>query len=127
MDELAAAECVGCLSERRSHALFCTHVTILIFRKNEKATRTATRHNLKDVNILETVETNVRAEQFACEKNDKSVRTDTKHNLKDVVITDTVEGGVRKEQHNREKTWTATGRQQKVDNTNFDMARALFN
>jgi hypothetical protein len=96
-------------------------------RKNEKATRIATKHNLKDVNITETVETNVRAEQYQSEKNDKSVRTDTKNNLKDVVITDTIEGGVRKEQHNREKTWTETGRQQKVANTNFDMARALFN
>ena len=28
---------------------------------------------------------------------------------------------------NREKTWTQAGRQQKQDNTNFDMARALFN
>jgi hypothetical protein len=82
---------------------------------------------LKDVNITETVETNVRAEQFKSEKDDKKHRTETKSNLKDVVITDTVESGVRKEQHNREKEWTQTGRQQKKDNTNFDMARALFN
>ena len=96
-------------------------------RKNEKATRTNTKKNLKDVNIVETVETNVRAEQFQSEKNDKSTRTETKTNLKDVLITDTCESDVRKEQHNREKNWTQTGRQQKQDNTNFDMARALFN
>lgn len=51
----------------------------------------------------------------------------TKGELKNVLITDTVESDVRKEQHCREKEWTATGRQQKVENTNFDMARALFN
>mmetsp|Transcript_32661 Transcript_32661/g.54716 ORF Transcript_32661/g.54716 Transcript_32661/m.54716 type:complete len:255 (+) Transcript_32661:183-947(+) len=95
--------------------------------KNEKATRTATRQNLKDVNITETVETNARADQFGREKAEKAARTETRKNLKDVLITDTVESGVRKEQHNREKEWTQTGRQQKQNNTNFDMAPALFN
>jgi acyl CoA:acetate/3-ketoacid CoA transferase beta subunit len=66
------------------------------------------------------------AEQFGQEKADKNTRTMTKTNLKDVVITDTVETDVRKEQHVREKDWKEAGRQQIKDNTNFDMARALF-
>jgi hypothetical protein len=82
---------------------------------------------LKDVTILESVETNVRADQFGREKAEKATRVSTKNSLKDVVITDTVEGDVRREQHCREKDWVATGRQQKQNNTNFDMARALFN
>mmetsp|Transcript_6502 Transcript_6502/g.11957 ORF Transcript_6502/g.11957 Transcript_6502/m.11957 type:complete len:115 (+) Transcript_6502:483-827(+) len=112
-----------------THLLFRPPYLVVLStcRKNEKATRTATRQNLKDVNITETVETNARADQFGREKAEKAARTETRKNLKDVLITDTVESGVRKEQHNREKEWTQTGRQQKQNNTNFDMAPALFN
>ncbi|KAG7347468.1 hypothetical protein IV203_030850 [Nitzschia inconspicua] len=87
----------------------------------------STKANLKDVLITETVETNVRADQFGREKAEKATRTATRGELKNVLITDTVESDVRKEQHCREKQWTAAGRQQKLNNTNFDMARALFN
>mmetsp|Transcript_50617 Transcript_50617/g.122149 ORF Transcript_50617/g.122149 Transcript_50617/m.122149 type:complete len:116 (+) Transcript_50617:366-713(+) len=93
-------------------------------KKNQVRT---TKSNLKDVNITETVENNVRAEQFGQEKADKSTRTTTKTNLKDVHITDTVEGDIRKEHHGRDKDWKETGRNQVKENTNFDMARALFN
>lgn len=95
-------------------------------KESEQNVRT-TKASLKDVTITETVETNVRADQFGREKAEKATRTMTKGELKNVLITDTVESDVRKEQHSREKEWTATGRQQKLDNTNFDMARALFN
>ena len=95
-------------------------------KESEQKVRT-TKANLKDVLITETVETNVRADQFGREKAEKATRTMTRGELKNVLITDTVESDVRKEQHCREKEWTATGRQQKVSNTNFDMARALFN
>ena len=76
--------------------------------------------------ITETVETNVRADQFSHEKNEKDVQRKTIAELKDITITDTIEGEVRKEQHSREQDWKATGKQQKAANTNFDMARALF-
>ena len=59
-------------------------------KETESKVRT-TKKNLKDVQITETVETNVRAEQFGREKDDKSLRTETKTNLKDVLITETVE------------------------------------
>jgi hypothetical protein len=91
--------------------------------KDEKSLRTKTKVELADVVITETVETNVRAEQFGREKDDKNLRTETKTNLRDVVITDTVEGDVRKEHHGREKDWKQTGRQQKQENTSFDMVR----
>ena len=86
-----------------------------------------TKAQLKDVTITDTVEGSVRKDQHNREKDEKATRTQTKANLKDVTITDTVEGEVRKEQHNQEKDWKATGKQQKEANTNFDMARALFN
>jgi hypothetical protein len=95
-------------------------------KETEQKVRT-TKANLKDVTITETVETNVRADQFGREKAEKAARTETKKNLKDVLITDTVESDVRKDQHTREKKWAETGRNQKQENTNFDMARALFN
>jgi uncharacterized protein YjbI with pentapeptide repeats len=94
--------------------------------KNEKNLRTETRKTLADVNITETVETNVRAEQFGQEKADKTNRTLTKTNLKNVNITDTVETDVRKEQHSREKDWKKAGRDQIKANTNFDMARCVY-
>merc|ERR1739836_148166 len=87
----------------------------------------ATKATLKDVNITETVETNVRSSQFKAEKDEKNLRNETLSKLKDVVITDTVESDVRKEQNEREKEWKETGKQQIKNNTNFDMARALFN
>eukprot|EP00529_Nitzschia_sp_RCC80_P035076 CAMPEP_0113451452 /NCGR_PEP_ID=MMETSP0014_2-20120614/6345_1 /TAXON_ID=2857 /ORGANISM="Nitzschia sp." /LENGTH=110 /DNA_ID=CAMNT_0000342807 /DNA_START=210 /DNA_END=542 /DNA_ORIENTATION=- /assembly_acc=CAM_ASM_000159 len=88
----------------------------------------STKASLKDVNITETVEGAVRADQHGREKNEKAVRTETKTNLRDVnMAVETVEAGVRKEQHDREKDWKEAGKQQKQSNTNFDMARALFN
>jgi hypothetical protein len=76
----------------------------------------------------EGVESQVRAQHHNREKNEKATRTETKTNLRDVnMAMDTVESEVRKEQHQREKDWKATGKQQKDSNTNFDMARALFN
>jgi sugar-specific transcriptional regulator TrmB len=88
----------------------------------------STKATLKDVTITETVESNVRNDQHGREKNEKAIRTETKTNLRDVnMAVDTVESEVRKEQHTREKDWKATGRQQKAENTSFDMARALFN
>jgi hypothetical protein len=80
-----------------------------------------------DVNVTETVEGNVRGDQFNREKNEKATRVQTKKDSQDVNITDTVESDVRKEQHGREKDWKETGKKSKEDNTNFDMARALFN
>ena len=106
------------------------HYLSTITHRKKKETEQKVRNTkatLKDVTILESVETNVRADQFGREKAEKATRTSTKNSLKDVVITDTVEGDVRREQHSREKDWVATGRQQKQNNTNFDMARALFN
>ena len=75
----------------------------------------------------EAVESQVRAQQHNREKDEKATRVKTKADLKDVVITDTVESEVRKEQHGRDQDWKATGKAQKEQNTNFDMARALFN
>jgi multidrug resistance efflux pump len=74
------------------------------------------------------VESEIRKQQHNREKDEKNTRVQTKTNLRDVnMAVDTVESGVRKEQHNREKEWKETGKQTKGDNTNFDMARALFN
>ena len=76
----------------------------------------------------EAVESQVRKDQHVREMNEKATRVTTKTNLRDVnMAVDTVESEVRKEQHQREKTWKETGRQQKTENTSFDMARALFN
>lgn len=102
-----------------------------LFPRKKKETEQkvrSTKATLKDVNITETVENNVRNDQHGRDKNEKAIRTETKTNLRDVnMAMDTVESEVRKEQHSREKDWKATGRQQKVENTSFDMARALFN
>mmetsp|Transcript_66397 Transcript_66397/g.92409 ORF Transcript_66397/g.92409 Transcript_66397/m.92409 type:complete len:147 (+) Transcript_66397:91-531(+) len=95
--------------------------------QSQKATQRNTIKDNANVVVTETVETNVRASQFSREKDEKNTRTQTKTNLKDVTITDTVESEVRKDQHSREKNWKETGKQQKAANTNFDMARALFN
>jgi hypothetical protein len=75
----------------------------------------------------EGVENQIRAQQHTREKDYKSTQTQTKTDLRDVNMNDTVESEVRKEQHNREKDWKETGKKQKDSNTNFDMARALFN
>ena len=75
----------------------------------------------------EAVESQIRSQQHHREKDEKATRTQTKTNLREVNITDTVESEVRKEQHGREKDWKSTGKAQKDANTNFDMARALFN
>lgn len=76
----------------------------------------------------EAVESQVRAQQHNREKDEKATRTTTKTNLRDVnMALDTVESEVRKEHHQRDKDWKETGKQQKNSNTNFDMARALFN
>jgi len=76
----------------------------------------------------EAVESQIRNQHHTRDKDEKNTRTQTKTNLRDVnMAMDTVESEVRKEQHNREKNWKATGKQQKEANTNFDMARALFN
>ena len=76
----------------------------------------------------EAVESQIRAEQHHREKDEKATRTTTKTNLREVnMAVETVESSVRKDQHLREKDWKATGRNQKEANTNFDMARALFN
>lgn len=92
-----------------------------------KETQKQTKKSNMDVVITETVEGNVRGDQFNREKTEKATRVQTKKDQQDVVITDTVESDVRKEQHGREKDWKATGKQNKEANTNFDMARALFN
>ena len=97
--------------------------------KKKKATEkkvNETKNQLKNITITDTVEGAVRKDQFSREKNEKDVQRKTIAELKDVTITDTIEGEVRKEQHSREQDWKATGKQQKVANTNFDMARALF-
>ena len=80
-----------------------------------------------NVVITETVEGNVRKDQFTREQKEKEVRVNTKKENQDVLITDTVESEVRKEQFTRDQDWKETGKQQKNANTNFDMARALFN
>lgn len=99
--------------------------------KKKKASEAKVNHTkatLKNVNITDTAEGAIRKNQFEREKGEKATRTQTKTNLRDVnMATETVETEVRKEQHNREKQWKATGKQQKEANTNFDMARALFN
>jgi hypothetical protein len=99
--------------------------------KKKKATAAKvneTKAQLKNITITDTVEGAVRKDQFNREKDEKATRTQTKTNLRDVnMATDTIESEVRKEQHNREKKWKETGKQQKETNTNFDMARALFN
>eukprot|EP00934_Nitzschia_sp_Nitz4_P000492 Nitzschia sp. Nitz4//scaffold144_size56818//27448//27980//NITZ4_006536-RA/size56818-snap-gene-0.10-mRNA-1//-1//CDS//3329536513//492//frame0 len=88
------------------------------------------RSTVKDnanVVVTETVEGNVRKGQFDREQQEKATRVETRIKNQDVLITDTVESEVRKEQHTREQTWKEAGKQQKSANTNFDMARALFN
>ena len=101
--------------------------------KKIKAEKSKVRQTKKDTwqyegNPDEAVESQIRAQQHHREKDEKQLRTDTKVNLRDVnMAMDTVESEVRKEQHQREKNWKETGRHQKEDNTNFDMARALFN
>jgi len=96
-------------------------------KKESEAKVRNTKATLKDVTITETVESNVRADQHGREKDEKALRNETRTNLRDVTITDTVESDVRKDQHLRDKEWKETGKQQKKSNTNFDMARALFN
>jgi len=93
----------------------------------DKSARKSLIKNNQNVNVTETVETNSRKDQHNRELAEKAAVNDTLSHLKDVTITDTVEGEVRKEQHAREQEWKATGKQNKDDNTNFDMARALFN
>jgi hypothetical protein len=95
--------------------------------RDEKATRTTTKNDSHSVNVNETVETNERKVHHDRDKAEKGAQLLTRANLKNVNITDTVEGDVRKEQHHREQDWKAAGKQSKEDNTNFDMARALFN
>jgi hypothetical protein len=93
----------------------------MLFRRKKKETEHKVRStiaSLKDVNITETVEGAVRADQHTREKQEKAVRTTTKTNLRDVnMAVETVEAGVRKEQHEREKGWKEAGRQQKQSNT----------
>ena len=95
-------------------------------KKESEANKRTWKANLKDVNITETVESNVRGTQHDREKNEKAARRTTKDNLKDVNITDTIESDVRKEQNTREKQWKVTGRNQVKTNSKFDMARSLF-
>jgi hypothetical protein len=92
----------------------------------KQTARTTVKDNANVV-ISETAEGNVRKDQFSREQNEKATRVATKKDNQDVLITDTVESEVRKEQHNRDQEWKETGKQQKNANTNFDMARALFN
>ena len=95
--------------------------------QNFKSTARETVKNNANVVITETVEGNVRKDQFDREQAEKAARVETKIKNRDVLITDTVESEVRKEQHTRDQDWKETGKQQKKNNTNFDMARALFN
>ena len=95
-------------------------------KKNEASKVRQTKKELKDVNVTETVETNIRKDQFAQEKDFKATATKTKKELMDVNITDTIEKEIRSEQFDREKKWKQTGRDQVKKNTNFDMARSLF-
>jgi hypothetical protein len=95
-------------------------------KKESEANKRTWKANLKDVNITETVESNVRGMQHDREKNEKAAKRTTKDNLKDVNITDTIESDVRKEQNTREKEWKITGRNQVKTNSKFDMARSLF-
>ena len=92
----------------------------------KETARTTVKDNANVV-ITETVEGNVRKDQFSREQQEKATRVETKIANQDVLITDTVESEVRKEQHYREQDWKETGKMQKNANTNFDMARALFN
>jgi hypothetical protein len=92
-----------------------------------KQTARTTAKDNANVTVSETVEGNVRKDQFSREQNEKATRVATKKENQDVQITDTVESEVRKEQHTRDQNWKETGKQQKNANTNFDMARALFN
>ena len=78
-------------------------------------------------NANEDAEAVSRKEHFDRDQGYKATQKDTKTNLKDVTVTETVESEVRKEQHGREKDWKDKGRQQKQENTSFDMAKALFN
>lgn len=101
--------------------------------KKKKETEAKITQTKKDTwqyqgNPDEAVEHAVRKQQHNQEKSWKSTKTETKTSLRDVnMAVETVEGAVRKDQHAREKDWKATGKQQKESNTNFDMARALFN
>lgn len=92
-----------------------------------KATARTTVKDNANVVITETVEGNSRKDHFVRDQNEKAVRVVTKIQNQDVLITDTVESEVRKEQFTRDQGWKETGKQQKNANTNFDMARALFN
>lgn len=92
-----------------------------------KATVRSTIKDNANVVITETVEGNVRKDQFTREVKEKETRVQTKIKNQDVLITDTVESEVRKEQFTRDQEWKETGKQSKAANTNFDMARALFN
>ncbi|CAB9513255.1 expressed unknown protein [Seminavis robusta] len=85
-----------------------------------------TKDSLKDVNITDTVETNIRNDQHNREIQSKeTARNQIKENM-NVTITDTVEGDIRKDQHTREVKSKETARNQIKENTNFDMARSLF-
>jgi len=72
-------------------------------KKETEAKVRNTKAHLKDVNITETVESNVRSDQHGREKSEKAKRTATKQHLRDVNITETVETNVRAEQFGREK------------------------
>lgn len=101
--------------------------------KKKKETEAKVTQTRKDVwkyqgRPDESVESKIREDQHNREKDWKQMQRDTKTNLRDVnMAVDTVESEVRKEQHTREKNWKATGVEQKKNNTQFDMARALFN
>ena len=77
-------------------------------KKESEAKVRTTKANLKDVNITETIESNVRGVQHNREKSEKATARTTRTNLRDVNITETLEGSIRGSQHNREKTEKAS-------------------
>ena len=79
-------------------------------KKKEENKVRQTKKDLKDVNVTETVETNIRKDQFAQEKDFKATATKTKKELMDVNITDTIEKEIRGEQFAQEKQWKKTGK-----------------
>ena len=95
-------------------------------KKQTEAKIRTTKSTLKDVNITETIETNVRSDQHKRDEQYKADARTTKANLKDVTQGETGIEAVRKEQHERDQKWKETGREQVKKNSNFDMARSLF-
>lgn len=120
-------------ANQNAHISFCSLCFLLLFDGHHRETEAKITQTKKETwkyqgRPDEGVESQVRAQQHNREKTEKATRTTTKTNLRDVnMAVDTVESEVRKEQHQREKNWKETGKQQKDANTNFDMARALFN